>query len=108
MESEVQIKSGISEQSFETILKAFKNFSEIESAVLFGSRAIGTFKKGSDIDIAIYGQNLTQQTALSISSQLNENAPIPYFVDIVAPEFVDSPSLIEHIERVGVEIYQRK
>tara|TARA_R110002050_G_scaffold176775_1_gene309745 strand:- start:6269 stop:6592 length:324 start_codon:yes stop_codon:yes gene_type:complete len=105
MENEIRNNSGISEPSFEVILNVFKDFPEIESAVLFGSRALGTFKKGSDIDIAIYGPNLTPQTSLSISSKLNESTPIPYYIDIVAPKFLDSTSLIEHIKRVGKIIY---
>ena len=80
MQSEVQINSGISEQSFETILKAFKDFSEIESTVLFGSRAIGSFKKGSDIDIAIYGQNLTPQSVKHFISTKMHLSPISWIL----------------------------
>lgn len=44
---------GITEKSYQLLLDAFVKYQEVEEVILFGSRAKGTYKKGSDIDLAI-------------------------------------------------------
>lgn len=91
----------------ELILKTIAGFTDIERVVIFGSRAMGTHAKGSDIDLAIYGSMLTKETALNLAAKLNEEIPTPYFTDIVAPQYLNSPGLVQHIERVGQTIFTR-
>lgn len=98
---------GITYKSFTLILNALLEFNSIEYAAIFGSRAKGTFKKGSDIDIAVFGENLQEADIMAIQAKLNESIPIPYYVDIVAPKFLENQKLIEHIERVGVVFYRK-
>ena len=98
---------GISPKSFSLLIDAMANQPEIDSAILFGSRAKGTFRKGSDIDIAIKGKACTPQIALDLSANLNEHLPIPYYFDIVHYESLQHKSLVEHIDRVGVTIYEK-
>lgn len=98
---------GISKKSYYLILETLAEFSEIKKAVIFGSRAKGNARKGSDIDIAIFGEALTPKTAMDLSSKLNEVLPIPYRVDVVAPLLSDHPDLLDHIARVGMTIYQQ-
>jgi nucleotidyltransferase substrate binding protein (TIGR01987 family) len=98
---------GISSKSWEILLNAIKSFHEIEKAVIFGSRAKGDYKKGSDIDIAIYGKNVDSGIALSLSAKLNEDKPTPYFYDIVAGDTIDNFDLKEHIERVGKIFFEK-
>ncbi len=89
------------------ILKTIESFRDIDRVVIFGSRAMGTHAKGSDIDLAIYGSRLTKETALNLEAKLNEEIPTPYFIDIVAPRHLNSPGLVQHIERVGQTIFTR-
>ncbi len=97
---------GISDPSFNCICDTIKKFDDVERAVIFGSRAKGSHKKGSDIDIAIYGSQLKNITAINLLGKLNEEVPIPYFVDVVAPQFTDNIELVKHIERVGIKFYE--
>ena len=99
---------GISDASFNCICDTIKKYDDVERAVIFGSRAKGNYKKGSDIDIAIYGENLKLETAFNLSGKLNEESPIPYFVDVVAPQFNNNLELVNHIERVGIGFYLNK
>ncbi len=101
-------KFGLSQKSFQSILLTLDAFPEIEEAKIFGSRALGNFRKGSDVDIAIYGQNLRIDTALNLSAILNERLNIPYNIDVVAPEFLTNQNLYEHIKRVGQPFYPQK
>ena len=99
---------GLEKRDIKHIIESFKAFSEIKEAVLFGSRAKGNFKKGSDVDMAIKGENITHRIVTRLSSILNEEKPLPYYFDIVHYEGIDEPELKEHIDRVGIVLYEYK
>ncbi|WP_419803030.1 nucleotidyltransferase family protein [Mucilaginibacter sp.] len=88
-------------------MAALQDYQEVEKAVLFGSRAKGNYRKGSDIDLAITGKNVSAVIALNLKAYLNEVLPIPYYVDVVAYNLLDQPDLKEHIDRVGISFYQK-
>ena len=71
---------------------------------LFGSRAKGTYKAGSDIDIAIKGSNIDHKLVMALSTRLNEETTMPYFFDIVHYDGITDPELRAHIDRVGKQI----
>jgi predicted nucleotidyltransferase len=98
---------GITEKSFDLITEAIGRRPEIERAVIFGSRATGNAKHGSDIDLAIYGEKVTPATAESLSRELNERVPIPYYVDVVAYGHTDHEGLKRHIDTEGREFFRR-
>ena len=99
---------GITRKSYQLILAALQDYQEVEKAVLFGSRAKGNYRKGSDIDLAITGKNVSAVIALNLKAYLNEVLPIPYYIDVVAYNLLDQPDLKEHIDRVGISFYQKK
>lgn len=96
---------GLKERDIENIISASKELPEIEEVILFGSRAKSTHKKASDVDIAIKGKDISEKTVKRLSSKLNEELPLPYFIDIVHYETIRNNALIEHIDRVGELIY---
>jgi uncharacterized protein len=97
---------GISERSFSLLREAFQRYPEVEEVLIFGSRAKGTHRPGSDIDLAIIGEKCTERTALNIAGYLNEEVPIPYFVDVVYYEGLKHPELKAHVERVGKPLFK--
>lgn len=99
---------GLKQRDILNILKALEQFPKIEQAIIFGSRAKGNYKKGSDIDLAIRGKNVKYETVTRLRWSLNEEYPIPYFSDIVHYENIKNKELIEHIDRVGETIYKIK
>ena len=100
-------KYGIADNSYKLILEAFEKFKEIEKVVLFGSRAMGNYKAGSDIDLALYGETVNLNTVTKLASLLNEELPIPYFVDVVDTKTINEPSLKEHILQEGKVIFEQ-
>ena len=98
---------GIYNQSFSLILQTIKDFPNIEKAVIFGSRAMGNYKKGSDIDIAIFGDNINDQIKTRLSSLLNQELPIPYFIDVADYNSISSENFKKHIDTEGVVIFRR-
>lgn len=99
---------GITEKSYGLILQAFHKYADIEEVLVFGSRAMGNYKTGSDIDLAIKGKNATNKIAWDVSGYLNEVLPIPYYVDVVSYEALSNHELKEHIDRHGKLCYSRQ
>jgi uncharacterized protein len=99
---------GITEKSYALLLELFTRQPEVEEVWLFGSRAKGTYKKGSDIDLAIKGRACNPGLALTMANKANEELPIPYQVDIIDYSSIDNPALKEHIDRVGKLFYSSK
>jgi predicted nucleotidyltransferase len=98
---------GITQKTFELFLKTFESFPQIKEVIVFGSRAIGNFRTGSDIDIVLKGEKISVDLVLEVNAILNERLPIPYFVDVFLFTQITSPELIDHISRVGKIIYDR-
>lgn len=94
------MRFGLSEETIKAITDAFAQFPEIEKAVLYGSRAKGNFKNGSDIDICLFGSidlPLLQKIETKIDDLL-----LPYIVDLAVYSNIRNQDLIDHIERVGI------
>lgn len=98
---------GLLASDLHSIREAVKTLPAIEQLILFGSRAKGTHKTGSDVDLAIKGAAVTYETALQLASILNEERPLPYFFDVVNYHTIENSLLLEHIDRVGVILFDR-
>ena len=82
----------------------FKKHSKIKKVLLYGSRAKGNFKNGSDIDLVLVGVDLSTHQLLKIENEIEELL-LPYKIDLSIYDQIDSKSLLEHIDRVGLEFY---
>ncbi|MGG5252369.1 nucleotidyltransferase domain-containing protein [Neobacillus sp. SM06] len=96
---------GLLDRDVKYLQESLKGFKEIEKAVVFGSRAIGNYKKGSDVDIALFGTNITPGTISRLADQLNEESLLPYFFDLLHYEQISNPKLKQHIISIGKELY---
>ena len=101
------MKYGLIDRDFLYINAAIQEFPEIEEVILFGSRAKGNYKKGSDVDIAIKGDRITYEIIVRFADCLNEEKPLPYFFDVVYYEAIAKPMLKADIDRVGVNLKER-
>jgi predicted nucleotidyltransferase len=96
---------GISETTFEQLKKTFENYPEIKEVLVFGSRAKGNYRNGSDIDLAIKSTGNTLKLAFDLAGIFNERLPIPYQVDVLSYHDLDNIDLKEHIDRVGKPLF---
>jgi predicted nucleotidyltransferase len=101
------MKFGLSDQDMEVIAQMISACDEIDKAILFGSRAKGNHKPGSDIDIAIFGDNIDIHVISKLHSLLEDQGPLPYLFDVVDGTHLAHQALKEHIERVGQVIFVR-
>ena len=72
----------------------------VHEVKIFGSRAKGNFREGSDIDLALFGDGLNLDDILAAQAALDE-LDLPWRVDLVIYERIDNPELTGHIDRVG-------
>lgn len=100
------MRYGLSEQTIEKICGVFTNHPAVDKAVLYGSRAKGNFRPGSDIDLSLHGAGLSLKELGVIDYELDDLL-LPYSVDLLVFDDLDHAKLREHIERVGVIFYQR-
>ena len=98
---------GLLDRDLKLIIESLKTFPEISSAVLFGSRAKGNHKIASDVDLAIKGESITYETAVRLATMLNEEKPLPYYFDVLHYESINEPSLLDHIDRIGIVLYAK-
>lgn len=100
------MKYGLAEDDFSQILRVFERFPMVHSVILFGSRAIGNFKPGSDVDLALKGET-NPSLASQMSGILNEETNLPYFFDVVDFNSIERKEFLEHIQQHGIEIYRK-
>lgn len=99
---------GLKNSDIEIIINLLKKHEEVEKAVVFGSRAKGTYKNGSDLDIALFGKLVSFQTINKLSYVFNEESLMPYHFDIINFNSIQNEELKNHINRVGKVIYKRE
>jgi type I restriction enzyme, S subunit len=97
---------GLSAETVAKIQGVFSRFPSIEKAVLYGSRAKGNYRTGSDIDLTLMGEELSTRQLGDIADQLDDLL-LPYTIDLSHFETLNHAKLREHIERVGKLFYQR-
>ena len=99
--------TGLSESTTGKIQAIFEQYPQIDSVIMYGSRAKGNYRKGSDIDLTIklkpgFAPDLNLHHRLA--SQLDDLGLI-YTIDLSFYQQIENPDLIEHIDRVGIRFY---
>lgn len=79
---------------------------EVKSAVLYGSRATGHFKPGSDVDLVLTGTNLTDQIVLDIRTEFRDSN-VPYMFDVIAEHEIKDENLKREIDATGNIFYRQ-
>lgn len=97
---------GLSRQTVQRIQDVLSHHPEVRRAVLFGSRAKGTARPGSDIDLALYGDGLDWRVLGRIEDELDDLL-LPYSFSLLHHDARTDAELAAHIARVGLPFYQR-
>ena len=97
---------GLPPHTIQLILTEISNYPEICDLVIYGSRAKGTHKKGSDIDLAAKGENITFGLITKLKTRFNQVMTIPYHIDLIHYESIANKDLLDHIDRVGKSLFQ--
>jgi predicted nucleotidyltransferase len=100
------MRYGLKEELINKINQVFKKHTVIEAATLYGSRAKGTFKPGSDIDLTLIGSKLNLEILNAIRNDLDD-LNLAYTIDVSIQSDIDNLALLSHIDRVGITFYHR-
>lgn len=100
------MRCGLKDETIESICEVFAHHPLVEKALLYGSRAMGNFKPGSDIDLTLLGDSLTS-TELGVIEEELDDLLLPYQIDLSIFHRIENTDLREHIERVGVVFYRK-
>lgn len=93
---------GLSDDTLDKIIKVILKCKHVEDIIIFGSRALGTFRNGSDIDLSLKGE-ISTNDLYQIMIELDDLS-IPYEVDLNCYNRIDNEKLKDHIDRIGVSL----
>lgn len=94
---------GLSPETIGQIQSVLAHYPVVEQAILYGSRAKGNYRAGSDIDLTLRG-NISHHQLLAIQNELDDLL-LPYSLDLSLFNTLSYPPLLDHIQRVGVIFY---
>ena len=97
---------GLPATAVERIQGVLAHYPAVEKAVLYGSRAKGTYRPGSDIDLTLCGGDLNHTLLTRIDNELDDLL-LPYTIDLSIYANIDDPDVIAHIRRVGLVFYEQ-
>ena len=95
---------GLSSDTINKIISVFAKYTKIEKVILYGSRAIGSFRESSDIDLTIVGPTLSTADMLTIELELDDLL-LPYKIDLSLFQQIENKELLNHIEKVGIKFF---
>ncbi len=98
---------GLKDTDINLINSVFRNYNCIIKAVIYGSRAKGNYRNGSDIDLTLIGEDINLTTLLKIENELDDLL-LPYKIDLSVYNKIENIDLINHIKKVGIVFYKRK
>ncbi|MDY0084923.1 MAG: nucleotidyltransferase domain-containing protein [Bacteroidales bacterium] len=98
---------GLDEDLRSKFNKIFASFPEIEKVIIYGSRAKGNYREGSDIDLCLVGDDLKEAIRKRVWLMLDE-LNTPYLIDLSVFNQLESEGLIGHIQRVGAIFYRKQ
>lgn len=100
--------TGLPDSVVHRICAVFSRYPQVAEAILYGSRAMGTYKNGSDIDLTLCGvEDLTLRVCHRIADELDDLL-LPYTIDLSFLRDISDVYVLKHIERVGVALYGRQ
>ena len=97
---------GLKQTVVNKIQQVLSGHSDVQKAILYGSRAMGSYKPGSDIDLILEGTALTLKQLNNIENELDDLL-LPYELDLSIYHQIDNPDLLEHVKRAGVVFYTK-
>ena len=99
------MKFGLSDTVIEELQEVFRRHTNIKKVLIFGSRSKGTYRAGSDIDLAVIGDGIDYDQLLSILCEIDD-LEFLYSVDLLDYNKKRGTPIGDHIDRVGQVFYE--
>jgi predicted nucleotidyltransferase len=98
---------GLSDTEINKINQVFSSFPEIEEVIVYGSRAKGNFRAGSDIDMTLTGKDLNLHLINEVNGKIDDLL-MPYMFDLSILKQIKNQDLTDHIRRIGKTFYKKQ
>ena len=85
----------------------FARYPQVEKAILYGSRAKGVYKNGADLTLNVRHRIANANVRHRIANALDDLL-LPYTIDLSILHDIGDVDVIEHIQLVGVPMYEKK
>lgn len=96
-----EVAFGLPQVAREQLVSILREYPEIAQARIFGSRAKGNYRPGSDIDLCPDAPEMSMPRRLELENRLDDLL-LPWRIDLVLRHEIDNPALLDHIDRVGI------
>lgn len=97
---------GLSDETIDSINAILGKHQSVTKAVVYGSRAMGSYRPASDIDLVLFGEDVSLTEFFAIENELDDLL-LPYKIDLSLHQHLNNPDLVAHIEREGKLFYSR-
>ena len=99
------MKFGLSDTVIKELQDVFRRHANIKKVLIFGSRSKGNYRAGSDIDLAVIGNDIDYNLLLSILCEIDD-LELLYSVDLLDYQKKRGTPIGDHIGRVGQVFYE--
>ena len=99
------MRFGLSDTVIKELQDVFRRHTNIKKVLIFGSRSKGNYRAGSDIDLAVIGNDIDYNQLLSILCEIDD-LELFYSVDLLDYQKKKGTSIGDHIDRVGQVFYE--
>lgn len=100
------MRFGLRDQVVDSIASVLAKEPRVKGALVFGSRAKGNYKEGSDLDLCLEGEGLDLEVLSALETELDD-LYLPWKIDLIPRSSIDNEELLAHIERVGQVLFAR-
>ena len=101
------MKFGLKDDVINKFCDIFNKYPTVEKVIIYGSRAKGNYKRSSDIDLTMFGENISDIDRTNIYFDIDDLLT-PYTIDLSIYHQIDNPDLQKHINRIGKVFYQKE
>jgi predicted nucleotidyltransferase len=98
---------GLDQKCLNLLNSCFEKYPGIEQVIIYGSRATGNYKRGSDIDLTIIADDFSYSDLMKLSNEIDDLL-LPYQIDLSVKNRISNPDLLDHISRFGKPFYIKK
>ena len=100
-----KMQFGLKQSCIERMRSVFSGHPQVRQVILYGSRAKGNYRNGSDIDLTIKGEAVTLSELMQIETELDDLL-LPYKIDLSLLHKINDADLVDHIKRVGAVFFE--
>ena len=97
---------GLPESASEAILRSIGARPQVQRVILYGSRALGRQRSGSDVDLCLHAPTMSLAELLEMEAQLDDLL-LPWKIDLQLDHLISHEALRAHIQRAGLVLLDR-